>query len=323
MKLDILSPYYWFLKARRSPPKDSIQFDIPVISVGNINTGGSGKTPFIHFLVTEIKAKYPHKKIVIVSKSYKATLKHPQEVTELDLSHPDIFGDEPCLLKSVVDADVWSGPVKYKTLGAALRLKTYDLAIIDDGFSHRQINRQLDIVLFDVSRSRAHYQIIPFGFMREPWSALKRASLVILTKLENQEKGRIHFFQNEIQKYQKNLLSLDFVTKLNLKIKNIFLVTGIGNPEALVQNLKRLGYNVVKVKLYEDHYKFPVTEQIKIWKEYQSLKADSEIEIVTTSKDFIKLSHPDLKQNLKIIELNISMTDEKLKALHEKISQLF
>lgn len=323
MKLDILSPYYWFLKARKNSPKDSIQFGLPVISVGNINTGGSGKTPFIHFLVAEIKTKYPNKKIVVVSKSYKASLKHPQEVTELDVSRPDIFGDEPCLLKSVVDADVWSGPVKHKTLAAALRLKAYDLAIIDDGFSHRHIDRQLDIVLFDVSRSRAHYQIIPFGFMREPWSALERASLVILTKLENQEKGRIHYFESEIKKYQKNLLSLDFVTELDLKIKNIFLFTGIGNPEALVQNLKHLGYNVVKVQLYEDHYKFPVTEQIKIWQEYQRLKNDSELEIVTTTKDFIKLSHSDLKQNLKLIELNISMSDEKLKVLHEKISQLF
>lgn len=323
MKLDILSPYYWFLMAKKNSPKIPIQLSIPIISVGNINTGGSGKTPFIHFLVAEIKAKFPLKKIVIVSKSYKASLKFPQEVTELDLSRPDIFGDEPCLLKSIVDADVWSGPIKYKTLAAALRLKTYDLAIIDDGFSHRQIQRQLDIVLFDVSRSRAHYQIIPFGFMREPWSALKRASLVILTKLENQDKGRIHFFESEIQKYQKNLLSLDFVTKLNLKIKNIFLVTGIGNPEALVQNLKLLGYNVVKVQLYEDHYKFPLTEQIKIWQEYLSLKAESELEIVTTSKDLIKISHPELKQNLKLIELNISMSDKKLKVLHEKISQLF
>ncbi|MBC7458806.1 MAG: tetraacyldisaccharide 4'-kinase, partial [Bdellovibrionaceae bacterium] len=92
MKLDALSPYYWFMKAKNGSAKDVPSCGIPVISVGNINTGGSGKTPFIQFLVNEIKSKYPQKKILIVSKSYKASLKHPQEVTKLDISKPAIFG---------------------------------------------------------------------------------------------------------------------------------------------------------------------------------------------------------------------------------------
>lgn len=323
MKLDALSPYYWFMKAKNTSSKDAASVGIPVISVGNINTGGSGKTPFIQFLVNEIKSKYPQKKIVIISKSYKASLKHPQEVTKLDISKPTVFGDEPCLLKSLLDADVWSGPVKYKTLAAALKLKPYDLAIIDDGFSHRKIKRQLDIVLFDVSRSRAHYQIMPFGFMREPWSALKRASLVILTKLENQEIGRINFYRNEILKHQENLVSLQFNSEIKLKEKNVFLVAGIGNPEALIQNLKQQGYQVIRSKLYEDHYEFPASEQEKIWNEYQQLKTESDVALVTTSKDLIKLSHPEILQNIKTIELNVSMSNETLKVLHEKISQLF
>lgn len=323
MKLDFLSPYYWFMTAKNSSSKDAVSVGIPVISVGNINTGGSGKTPFIQFLVHEIKSKYPQKKILIISKSYKASLKYPQEVTKLDISKPAIFGDEPCLLKSLVDADVWSGPIKYKTLDAALKLKQYDLAIIDDGFSHRKIKRQLDIVLFDVSRSRAHYQIMPFGFMREPWSALKRASLVILTKLENQDIGRINFYRNEILKHQENLVSLHFNSELKLKEKNIFLVAGIGNPEALLQNLKQQGYGVVKSKLYEDHYEFPLGEQEKIWSDYQQSKSESDVALVTTAKDLIKLSHTEILKNIKTIELNVSMSNETLKVLHEKISQLF
>lgn len=323
MKLDAFSPYYWFMKAKNSSSKDAVSSGIPVISVGNINTGGSGKTPFIQFLVNEIKSKYPQKKILIVSKSYKASLKYPQEVTKLDISKPAVFGDEPCLLKSLVDADVWSGPTKYKTLAAALKLKQYDLAIVDDGFSHLKIKRQLDIVLFDVSRSRAHYQIMPFGFMREPWSALKRASLVILTKLENQEIGRINFYRNQILKHQENLISLHFNSEIKVKEKNVFLVAGIGNPEALIQNLKQLGYQVLRAKLYEDHYEFPFSEQTKIWNEFQQLKTESDVVMVTTSKDLIKLSHPEMLQNIKPIDLNVSMSNEALKVLHEKISQLF
>jgi len=323
MKLDALSPYYWFMMAKNRSSKGVESSGIPVISVGNINTGGSGKTPFIQFLVKEIKSKYPQKKILIISKSYKASLKHPQEVTKLDIFQPAVFGDEPCLLKSLVEADVWSGPIKYKTLNAALKLKSYDLAIIDDGFSHRQIKRQLDIVLFDVSRRRAHYQIMPFGFMREPWSALKRASLVILTKLENQDIGRIHFYRNEILKHQKSLLSLQFNSQVKLKEKNIYLVAGIGNPEALIQNIKQQGYQVIRSKLYEDHYEFPLSEQANIWTEFQQLKTEMDVALVTTAKDLIKLSHPEILKNIKSIELNVSMSNETLKVLHEKISQLF
>ncbi|MBC7456864.1 MAG: tetraacyldisaccharide 4'-kinase, partial [Bdellovibrionaceae bacterium] len=197
------------------------------------------------------------------------------------------------------------------------------LAIIDDGFSHRQIQRQFDIVLFDVSRSRAHYQIIPFGFMRESWSALTRASLVILTKLENQEIGRINFYRNQILKHQENLVSLHFNSEIKLKEKNVFLVAGIGNPEALIQNLKQQGYQVIRSKLYEDHYEFPLSEQTKIWNEFQQLKAESDVALVTTSKDLIKLIHPEILQNIKTIDLNVSMSNETLKVLHEKISQLF
>ncbi len=323
MKLDALSPYYWFMKAKNISSRHVAGGSLPVISVGNINTGGSGKTPFIQFLVNEIKSKYPQRKILIISKSYKASLKYPQEVTPLDISHPTIFGDEPCLLKSLVDADVWSGPTKYKTLEAALKIKQYDLAIIDDGFSHRKIKRQLDIVLFDVSRSRTHYQIMPFGFMREPWSALKRANLVILTKLENQEIGRVNFYRNEILKHQDNILNLNFNSGIKLAEKNIFLIAGIGNPEALVQSLKQQGYHLIKAKLYEDHYVFPVNEQNQIWNEYQQLKSESDVALVTTAKDLIKLSHPEILKNVKTIELNVSMSSEALKVLHEKISQLF
>lgn len=323
MKLDFLSPYYWFMTAKNLSSNDAISVGIPVVSVGNINTGGSGKTPFIQFLVNEIKSQYPQKKILIISKSYKASLKHPQEVTQLDVAKPAVFGDEPCLLKSLVDADVWSGPVKYKTLEAALKLKSYDLVIIDDGFSHRKIERNLDIVLFDVSRSRAHYQIMPFGFMREPWSALKRASLVILTKLENQEIDRVNFYRNEILKHQENLVSLHFKSEIKLKEKNVFLVAGIGNPEALMQNLKQQGYLIVKSKLYEDHYDFPLSEQEKIWSEYQQLKIESDLALVTTAKDLVKLSHPEILKNIKTIDLNVSMSTEALKVIHEKISQLF
>ena len=91
----------------------------------------------------------------------------------------------------------------------------------------------------------------------------------------------------------------------------------------MVQSLKQQGYHVIKAKFYEDHYEFPLDEQNKIWNEYQKLKAESDVALVATGKDLIKLSHMEILKNIKTIDLNVSMSSEALKVLHEKISQLF
>ena len=152
---------------------------------------------------------------------------------------------------------------------------------------------------------------------------VRKIGMIFLTKLENQEIGRVNFYRNEILKHQENILSLNFNSKVKLNEKNIFLIAGVGNPEALVQNLKQQGYHIIKTKLYEDHYEFPMNEQNQIWNEYQQLKTESDIALVATAKDLIKLSHPEILKNIKTIDLNVSMSSEALKVLHEKISQLF
>ncbi len=325
-----MNPYHWFIQAKNflydNQYLKTFQASVPVISVGNINTGGSGKTPFIQFLVKHMTSKYPQKKVVIISRSYKASLQSPAEVIFKDQWKPELYGDEPCLLKSATGVDVWAGPHKVETLKQALAAKNYDVAIIDDGFSHLRIKRQLEIVLFDASREHSHYRMIPLGFMREPWSALKRANLVILTKKENQPEGKLQKYRKQISQYQPNILDSLFVmdfSSLSEKTKNVYLFSGIGNPKVFENEFKNQGYSILKNRCYADHYGYPANEEEIIWREVQELRKKHDFEVVTTPKDFIKIKKNELRKIIKVVDVRVSMSAQGEKALDEKISQLF
>ena len=331
--LDYINPYSWIIKARDGLYNtgwiEKKIFNSAIISVGNLNVGGSGKTPFIQYLVSEIKKNDAKKQVLIISKSYKAALKKPQQVFIQDIHSPELFGDEPCLLKSIVDADVWSGPVKNETLAAAVHNKNYDFIIIDDGFSHLKIKRDLDIILFDVSRDINHYQMMPFGFMREPWSALGRSDLVILTKTENQDPLKINFYKQKIQKYQKNILTAQFKTELffgsdnefrnvsGQTDKNIYFFSGLGHPDSVLKALQSQNYKVIKNDIFPDHFNYTESIQDQILAKYQKQNLKQKLHLVTTEKDFIKLTISELIEKVHKIKLVVSMAMSDQKKLIE------
>jgi tetraacyldisaccharide 4'-kinase len=284
-----------------------------VISIGNLNTGGSGKTPLTQYLASLV----PEKKILIVCRSYKASLSEPARVDLLRAHAADIYGDEACLLKQVLpQCDVWSGPSKSETVKAAVKNNTYDFIFIDDGFSHRKLFRHKDIVLVDLSRDKSHYKLLPFGHMREDWKTLSRSHLVVFTKAEGQSDSQVKFFIDQVSPFQKNIVHAQMTTILESKNKNIYLVTGLGNPEKLKNNLQDLGYQVSKHQFYPDHYSFPESEQLDILK---NAKAHSELQLVMTAKDRVKITHPELLQRIQCADLSVSMADVDRKIFYDTI----
>ncbi len=284
-----------------------------VISIGNLNTGGSGKTPLTQYLAS----LFPDQKILIVCRSYKATLTEPAQV---DLSRPlaaGLFGDEACLLQQLLPrCDVWSGPSKSETVKAAIKNNTYDFIFIDDGFSHRKLFRHIDIVVVDLSREKNHYQLLPLGHMREDWKTLRRSHLVVFTKAEGLTEKQVKFFIDQVSPFQKNMIRAQMTTVLESKNKNIFLVTGLGNPEKLKTNLQDLGYQVVKHQFYPDHYSFPESEQLEILKKTQ---AYPELQLVMTAKDRVKITNPELVQRIQCADLTVSMNDFDRKIFYDTI----
>lgn len=344
MKERWLNPYYWGYLAKDkleavTHKKNSYIAKSPVISVGNINTGGSGKTPFIVYLVNLILKHKPEIKILVISKSYKGKLKSPKRVpdfnSEMKASNTiesryqtaELFGDEPCFLKSVLGdkADVWSGPLKWKTLKAAEAQATgnnlkYDVVLIDDGFSHKRIKKDLNIVLFDVSRSSEHYRLLPLGHLREPMDRLSESDLVVLTKQEGVDLKQVKNYENLIAQYQGLIIGASYKTVATDLKQKYFLFCGLGHPQKILSDLKEQQVRLMGYKFYPDHYQYGVQDEQELLAVLS--KHPSSTRLLTTEKDRVKLSSPELLKKTDILNVEVSLSEQEEGILYEKISRI-
>lgn len=298
-------------------------FNVPVISVGNLTTGGTGKTPVVLELIELLKGK----SVLVVSKSYKAQLTQPAEVTLENLKHTFMYGDEPCLIKKLApDVKVWSGPHKTETVEFALEYYHFnkikiDVVIVDDGFSHRSLKRHLDIVLIDVSQPMSHYKLLPFGHLREDFEQIFRSDLVILTKLNNADSETLSFFRNYLANKKQPFISSEAISLVAGENKNLFLFSGVGNSRQLKLNLEKSGYHILKHLEYPDHHQYSLSEQKNIFKQWQDQFPNSVL--CATEKDRVKLSDADLCLSTKTVELKLRFSGADKDLLNAKISQIF
>jgi tetraacyldisaccharide 4'-kinase len=226
------------------------QIGCPVISVGNITTGGTGKTPMVHFLAdTLLKKEY---RVAILSRGYKGN--NQKNTTSLPLvvsngihvlSTQNEAGDEPYLLaRKLPRAMVFVDANRVRAGLTAIQRYQANIIILDDGFSHRSLYRDLDLVMLDVLNPFGYDHLIPRGLLREPISALRRADAIILTRTShNKEYPEI---QNILDQYQIKQpvfrFSLRPARLTNLATSKEFLLenapdkwiacSGIGQPKA-------------------------------------------------------------------------------------------
>lgn len=283
------------------------EFDIPIISVGNITVGGTGKTPHVQYIIQLLDGM----EIASLSRGYKRKSKGfvlaNAETTVSEL------GDEPFLLHRRfpnLHVAVCEKRVEgvQKLLERVPFLKTI---VLDDAFQHRYIKPGLQILLIDYNRPLWHDHVFPVGFLREGKYAVSRADVVIITKCPETLSG------NEVETY-KNRLGLtrqklffstmeygsvyEFNTKQLYDNQDFFaqrklcLVTGIAEPKPLEQYIQSFG-NHVETKSYPDHYSYSETDV----KELSALS--SEFEIVTTEKDVYKLAEILPKTQLYVIPI--------------------
>lgn len=293
----------------------SVDLKVPVISVGNLSFGGAGKTPCIIFLAKELSSEY---KINIVAKSYKASLTEPKKVN-LDLPNAArLFGDEACLIQSKLpNCSVWSGPKKSSTAAVSV-INQPDLILIDDGFSHRKLKRNFDLVLIDATQGFNDY-------LRESVNSLKRAHAVLITKVNLVNRSAVTEIEKKIisvaPHLSDNIFSSRVKTEIELDKSNpLFVFCGLGRPETFIQDLSHQGFNVVHNKFYADHFDYSESEQNKIFEEYLELKKKyKNLKLVTTEKDFIKLSDRPLKNIVIVPEHRIESDTDQKEALLEKI----
>jgi tetraacyldisaccharide 4'-kinase len=293
----------------------TVQMNRPLISIGNLSFGGTGKTPFTLFLVNELSE---YKKIVLISKSYKARLKTPQAVNLKLNNAAEIFGDEAVLLQSKLpQVKVWAGPHKYQT-ALASQVDKPDLIILDDGFSHRQLQRNFDLVLFDASQ-------IDKTYYRESIKSLKRAHAVVFTKVQDAQTEVLSRFKNRILNQFLHLENsiFDSTTEVRLDLpaqSELLIFCGIAKPESLLYSLENKKFNIQEMLAYSDHQVYSTELQNKILQQFNHLKKSiPDLYLATTEKDATKITLNELQKKLNLVHYQIKMNQTDKEKLLEKI----
>lgn len=277
--------------------------EVPVISIGNLATGGTGKTPFVAFLAEELGKDY---QIAIISRGYGA---------EKEVVEPFLISDQAGLYAAAAQAgdelfmlarnnsELIFIRSAERAAGAKLAVeKGADLILLDDGFQHYQLERDLDIVLIDALRPFDQAKVLPAGFLREPATALKRADLFLLTRSDNVDWNQLKAIQDSLLEYSpdndgvftavtelKGCISVAGQEKKAIDFlagKKVFAFSGIGSPTAFKKSIEITGARLVSYKVFADHYNYQQEDLLTLLDQYSASQADL---ILTTEKDAVKL----------------------------------
>jgi len=236
--------YYFILRFRHFLYDFSIlkinKSPIPVISIGNVTVGGTGKTPFTIDLAKVLDD------VCVVSRGYKRNSKGLVVVSDKSsvLLDADTGGDEPFMIASNANVPVICSSDRYAGCLEALRKFQSSYILLDDGFQHRQLSRELDIVVIDSVRFLGNRLLLPFGVLRDIPSRINRADLILLSKVNdlNRCKEQIEFLEKNYSKsvvyskptYKQIKNDIESIP-LNSIDNSVFLFCGIGHPEPFFQ----------------------------------------------------------------------------------------
>lgn len=278
----------------------STKFEIPVIAVGNLSVGGTGKTPQIEYLIRLLKNDY---KIAVLSRGYK---RKTNGFIRLNNSHSakDV-GDEPLQFFKKFGNEITVAVDADRTNGIQRLLQSKnppEVVLLDDAFQHRKVKAKTYILLTKYNDLYLNDFLLPTGNLRESKRGAKRANCIVVTKcpanlsLDVQENIRRKLNPKANQEVFFSTISYDFELKgngkllvNNLKNKEVLLVTGIANPASLLGFLSEENINVTHLQ-YPDHHNFSAKDITKITEVFNSFSSEEKI-ILTTEKDYVRLEN--------------------------------
>jgi len=274
-----LSSVYQWINARNLHRRfqRAIIPSLPVIFVGNITVGGSGKTPFVLALVQALQQR--GREPVIVCRGDGGCLQQPQVVTAD--ANPKIAGDEACMMAQASSVSVIAG--RDRVAGSVLAASMGDVMVLDDGLQYRQLarvkGRSCEIVLLP-SVGVGNGALLPIGPLREPLSALNRADIVVVS---GEETGELPLDDSACFHWSCPVTGVwdSMGQRSKLLPCRIHLVTAIARSNRVVDSLLQLGFEVVTHTQFADHYQYR-TQDV-------SLLCEVAEPVVTTMKDAVKL----------------------------------
>ena len=318
----------------------SRSFDVPVISVGNITVGGTGKTPHVEYLIRLLKNKVH---VAVLSRGYKRKSKG---FVLSDKNTPmRMIGDEPYQIKQKFP-DITVAVDKKRTRGITKLTEEGDgkkigVVLLDDAFQHRYVKPGINILLVDYHRLVIYDRLLPAGRLREPVKAKDRADIVIVTKCPKDLKPmefRVITKAMKLYPYQQlffsthdydapkavypDLAGLDKLSGLDaISSKNILLLTGIASPEPLMHDLQELKLQITPMT-FGDHHNFK-RKDIEAINETFAQMAEPKM-ILTTEKDATRLTvaeglSDEVKKNLYMLPMRIVIMQDQEEEFNNKI----
>lgn len=244
---------------------------VPVIIVGNISVGGTGKTPLVIWLVNHLRNRGVH--AGVISRGYGGSAQHWPQYVRGD-SDTAVVGDEPVLIAKRAQCPVAVAPKRILAAKALLKHAKCDVIISDDGLQHYALMRDMEFVVVDGVRRFGNGYCLPAGPLREPRSRLKTVDFVVCNGLPARDEYAMSLTPSGLV----NLRDEERVEELSFfRGKQIHAVAGIGNPSRFFSMLQRLGFDVIEHP-FPDHHAFQV----------EDIRFDDGKPVVMTEKDAVK-----------------------------------
>lgn len=293
-----------------------------VISIGNLTLGGTGKTPTVIQVANELKKN--SRRPVVVSRGYGR--KNDREIIEVSdgrsvLVDARTGGDEPVMIGTkLAGVPIVVGRKRYQAALLALERFGPDVVVLDDGFQHIQLARDIDIVLLDAGNPFGNGRLFPAGVLREPMSALHRAHAVLITKTETT--ADVEKLKETIRQYTQariftsRQVPVDLIDYHSTKRRplsglrgaKVLALSGIARPESFIGMLASLGADVAAACSYPDHFDFQNSDMATV---YQKAADENISMIITTEKDAIRLQQLHVEGVWALrIELVVAESDE-------------
>jgi len=294
----------------------SIKLDVPVVIVGNITIGGTGKTPLVIWLIEELIKK--GKKPGLICSGYNSNAKSPQEVF-MDSQVSDV-GDEALMIKlrfqkrHNIDIPVFVG--KKKVQVGQMLLKSYsdvDILISDDGLQHYELKRDFEIVVVDGDRKFGNGFLIPAGPLREVTARVNEVDALVLNgPTENwpDENKKLIYRMSCFSDTLANCLHSNRISDLDVLERGIVAITGIGNPERFFEQLNSVGLTDIEFQkvIFNDHHLFTESD----FKDYVDM------DIIMTEKDAVKCKN-FAQENFWYIPIYTDVDEKLLTKLIKKL----
>jgi len=297
---------------------------VKVVSVGNITVGGTGKTPLTIYLAKELQKQ--GKRVAILSRGYKRQQKNAWDCVadgkSIQLSVRE-SGDEPMLMaQKLGEIPIYVGAKRFRVAREILKRHKLDVLLLDDGFQHWKLDRDLDFVMLDVTSFGEKNRLLPLGRFREPLTHIKRCNCIVLMRtdhIDELEKERIKrrlciihpnvpiVEANYQPRYLEHIISKRVILLEAFSGKRVFVFAGIGNPYSFKKVIERLNGEIVEFKTFSDHFFYTQKHIRNILKKAQDRKVDF---ILTTEKDAVRI--PQNGMNLEKFPIYSLVVDLKI-----------